>query len=196
MIIYLVLNVPWMYLSTVHSTNDRALKWRKITFGGFVASILPLIYLFIQHSVNHVPGGECGAPSLARASALPPPMLTFPAYTRYAFFEWSLVGWDVAFDAATLFELGHLQVRIIDTTSTANGAGERMGGSPLRGPLPPRGIRHRRACIDINVSCHIYRFAQGLYIAPVPRSASRSEEDWTAAPSPPRACHTAMHLRG
>jgi hypothetical protein len=46
MIIYLVLNVPWMYLSTAHSTNDRARKWRKITFGGFhrvyTTSHLPL----------------------------------------------------------------------------------------------------------------------------------------------------------
>ncbi|TXT15669.1 hypothetical protein VHUM_00172 [Vanrija humicola] len=133
MIIYLVLNLPWMYLSTVHSTNERASKWRKITFGGFLASIPPLVYLFIQHSVKHVPG----------------------SYTQYAFFEWSLVVWDVAFDAATLFELGHLQVRIIDTTSSlANGAGE--------------------------------KFAQGIYVAPVPGgSVSRSEEDWTALPSPP-----------
>lgn len=140
MIIYLVLNVPWMYLSTVHSTNDRALKWRKITFGGFVASIPPLIYLFIQHSVKHVPGGECGVPSAWRARfgpLNPSPMLTLPAYTRYAFFEWSLVAWDVAFDAATFFELGHLQVRIIDTTSTANGAGEKNGWVDASGPATP-----------------------------------------------------------
>lgn len=44
-----------------------------------------------------------------------PPLLT-PAYTYYAFFEWSLVVWDVAFDAACLFELDHLQVRVVDTT--------------------------------------------------------------------------------
>lgn len=65
-----------------------------ITAAGFIFSIPPLIYLFIKHSVHRVPG----------------------AYTQYAFFEWALVLWDVAFDAGCLFELGHLQVRIVDTT--------------------------------------------------------------------------------
>ncbi len=65
-----------------------------ITAAGFILSIPPLIYFFIKHSVRRVPG----------------------AYTQYAFFEWGLVLWDVAFDAGCLFELGHLQVRIVDTT--------------------------------------------------------------------------------
>jgi hypothetical protein len=99
MIVYLVLNVPWMVLSTLHSTNDRARRWRIATGLGFLASIPPLIYLFIEHSVKHVPG----------------------AYTRYAFFEWSLVFWDVAFDAGCMFELDHLQLLIVDTTRAENG---------------------------------------------------------------------------
>lgn len=65
-----------------------------ITGAGFILSIPPLIYFFIKHSVRRVPG----------------------AYTQYAFFEWGLVFWDVAFDAGCLYELNHLQVRIVDTT--------------------------------------------------------------------------------
>ncbi|GMK59272.1 hypothetical protein CspeluHIS016_0702870 [Cutaneotrichosporon spelunceum] len=94
MIVYLVLNVPWMVLSTLHSTTQKARRWRTVTAAGFILSIPPLIYLFIKHSVRRVPG----------------------AYTQYAFFEWGLVFWDVMFDAGCLFELGHLQVRIVDTT--------------------------------------------------------------------------------
>lgn len=94
MIVYLVLNVPWMALSTIHSTNARARRWRQVTVCGFLAMIPPLIYLFIQHNVKRIPG----------------------SYTHYAFFEWSLVIWDVAFDAGAIFELGHLQIRVIDTT--------------------------------------------------------------------------------
>lgn len=94
MIVYLVLNLPWMALSTMHSTNARARRWRELTAGGFLAMIPPLIYLFIQHNVKHIPG----------------------SYTYYAFFEWSLVVWDVAFDAACIFELDHLQIQVVDTT--------------------------------------------------------------------------------
>lgn len=99
MILYLVLNVPWMVLSILHSTNDRARRWRIGTGLGFLASIPPLIYLFIEHSVKHIPG----------------------SYTRYAFFEWSLVIWDVAFDAGAILELDHLQLRIVDTSRSEDG---------------------------------------------------------------------------
>ncbi|BEJ12602.1 hypothetical protein CspHIS471_0210620 [Cutaneotrichosporon sp. HIS471] len=130
MIVYLVLNVPWMVLSTLHSTTQQARRWRTITAAGFMLSIPPLIYFFIKHSVRRIPG----------------------AYTQYAFFEWGLVFWDVAFDAGCLYELGHLQVRIVDTT---------------RGDEPDKGANG------------------GLYIAPVPNSRPRIEEDWTAHPSLP-----------
>lgn len=65
-----------------------------VTAAGFFLSIPPLINFFIKHSVKRIPG----------------------AYTQYAFFEWGLVFWDVMFDAGALFELGHLQIRVIDTT--------------------------------------------------------------------------------
>ena len=41
------------------------------------------------------------------------------AYTRYAFFEWSLIGLDILFDSFTLYDFAGLEVRIVDTRTTA-----------------------------------------------------------------------------
>lgn len=41
-------------------------------------------------------------------------VLTRVAYTIYAFFEWSLVLLDVAFDAVTVMEFQHFEVVIKD----------------------------------------------------------------------------------
>lgn len=57
---------------------------------GFLLTIPPLIWTYYRHSVQRIPG----------------------AYTHYAFFEWSLVFWDVSFDYLSVTELGHLRVRI------------------------------------------------------------------------------------
>jgi hypothetical protein len=61
---------------------------RQILLGGFLATIPPLVWMFYRHSVKRIPG----------------------AYTHYAFFEWSLVFWDVGFDAVAVTELSHLRV--------------------------------------------------------------------------------------
>lgn len=58
MIVYLILNLPWMILSTMHSTNERSKRWRMVCASGFLATLAPLIYWFYQHSVLRVPGGE------------------------------------------------------------------------------------------------------------------------------------------
>lgn len=57
MIVYMLLDVPWFYLSWAHSTNARAKRWRAICASGFFAMLPGLIYLFIQHNVKRVPGG-------------------------------------------------------------------------------------------------------------------------------------------
>ncbi|WRT70118.1 uncharacterized protein IL334_007112 [Kwoniella shivajii] len=96
MILYLILTLPWMYLSTQNSLNATIKRKRRIPFFGFMSMIPPLIWLYYRHSVMHIPG----------------------AYTYYSLFEWSLVVWDVAFDALAVLELGHLQIAIIDTSSS------------------------------------------------------------------------------
>lgn len=74
MIIYLVLNLPWMYLSTINATTTQSQRrrygqclerrecpanhHRKIAMGGFLLMLPPLIWLYYRHSVLRVPGGK------------------------------------------------------------------------------------------------------------------------------------------
>ncbi|KAL7421582.1 Protein cwh43 [Cryptotrichosporon argae] len=101
MIVYLLLNLPWMLLSTGNATNAKAKRRRLLAAAGFGVSIPPLIWSFYRHSVARIPG----------------------AYTTYAFVEWSLVGWDIAFDAAAVLELGHLQIRVVDLSASVDSTG-------------------------------------------------------------------------
>lgn len=45
----------------------------------------------------------------------------FPAYTTYAFFEWSLVLLDVAFDAVTMLDFDAVEVVVKDVTGASKG---------------------------------------------------------------------------
>lgn len=50
--------------------------------------------MYYRHAVKRIPG----------------------AYTHYSFPEWSLVFWDVSFDAIAMTELSHLRVRELAPT--------------------------------------------------------------------------------
>ena len=43
------------------------------------------------------------------------------AYTTYAFFEWSLVLFDVGFDAVTALDFAGLEFRIVDVKGVSKG---------------------------------------------------------------------------
>lgn len=43
------------------------------------------------------------------------------AYTKYAFFEWSLILFDVAFDAVTAMDFDAFEVNIKDVKGTSKG---------------------------------------------------------------------------
>jgi hypothetical protein len=109
MISYLVATLPWTIGCIALSPhNATALKYRKIFAGSFFATLVPLIYFFIQHKVHRVAGGmSCCLVHLAYTHL-------FLAYTIYAFFEWSLVLLDVAFDAVTMIEFQHFEIVIKD----------------------------------------------------------------------------------
>ncbi|KAH8994787.1 Frag1/DRAM/Sfk1 family-domain-containing protein [Lactarius akahatsu] len=77
MILYIVLNLPWMF-GNIRLSRGRARRQR------FWLSLLPMIYFFVQHKVYRVPG----------------------AYTRYAFFEWSLILFDILYDSVAIIDLG------------------------------------------------------------------------------------------
>ncbi|KAK6360713.1 hypothetical protein TWF730_006841 [Orbilia blumenaviensis] len=94
MISYLVLTLPWTLGCLATSpVNAKAIKYRKILAGLFFGTLVPLIYFFIQHKVHKVAG----------------------AYTIYAFFEWSLILYDVGFDAVTALDFEGFELRLIDT---------------------------------------------------------------------------------
>ncbi|KAL9946713.1 Protein cwh43 [Verticillium nonalfalfae] len=100
MISYIVATVPWTIgCITLSPSNPKAIRYRKIIASSFFGTLVPLIYFFIQHKVHRVPG----------------------AYTTYAFFEWSLILFDVAFDAVTAYDFRTFQVIIKDVQGASKG---------------------------------------------------------------------------
>ncbi|KAI8358483.1 Frag1/DRAM/Sfk1 family-domain-containing protein [Choanephora cucurbitarum] len=96
MVLYLLCTLPWQ-LGVLYSTsteNKTAVQYRKFLTTAFFTTLPPMIYFFIQHKVQRVPG----------------------AYTTYAFFEWSLILYDVAFDAVSAIEFQNFEISIVDKT--------------------------------------------------------------------------------
>lgn len=44
-----------------------------------------------------------------------------PAYTTYAFFEWALILFDVAFDAVTALDFNTFEISVRDAKGTSKG---------------------------------------------------------------------------
>ncbi|KAH7928277.1 hypothetical protein BV22DRAFT_1083401 [Leucogyrophana mollusca] len=109
MVLYILCNVPWM-IGGIACSNGKARARRRLVATLFFASIIPMVYFFMQHKVYRVPG----------------------AYTRYSFFEWSLILFDILFDSVAEmdFKAANLQVAL---------------GSSLKGrdsiPAPPALLR-------------------------------------------------------
>lgn len=58
MISYLVATLPWtLGCLALSPPNPRSIKLRKYLGGAFFATLVPLVYFFIQHKVHRVPGG-------------------------------------------------------------------------------------------------------------------------------------------
>ncbi|PKX91992.1 putative integral plasma membrane protein [Aspergillus novofumigatus IBT 16806] len=100
MISYLVATLPWTLGCLALSPNNRrAVKYRKIMAGLFFGTLVPLIYYFIQHKVHKVAG----------------------AYTKYAFFEWSLILFDVGFDAVMALDFDAFEIVVRDVKGVSRG---------------------------------------------------------------------------
>ncbi|KAL4779010.1 Frag1/DRAM/Sfk1 family-domain-containing protein [Aspergillus varians] len=100
MISYLVATVPWTLGCLALSPNNRqAVKYRKTLASLFFGTLVPLIYYFIQHKVHKVAG----------------------AYTKYAFFEWSLILFDVGFDAVTALDFEGFEIVVRDIKGISRG---------------------------------------------------------------------------
>jgi len=100
MISYLVATLPWTLGCLALSPNNaRAVKYRKYLASAFFGTLVPLIYFFIQHKVHKVAG----------------------AYTIYAFFEWALILFDVAFDAVTALDFETFELVVKDVKGSSKG---------------------------------------------------------------------------
>ncbi|KAH6891312.1 Frag1/DRAM/Sfk1 family-domain-containing protein [Thelonectria olida] len=100
MISYIVATLPWTTgCIALSPANPRAIKYRKYLASAFFGTLVPLIYWFIQHKIHRIPG----------------------AYTIYAFFEWSLILFDVAFDAVTALDFEALEISVRDVKGTTTG---------------------------------------------------------------------------
>ncbi|KAL1841138.1 hypothetical protein VTJ49DRAFT_7363 [Mycothermus thermophilus] len=101
MISYIVFTIPWTAgCIKLSPPNAKAIKYRKYLAGAFFGTLVPLVYFFIQHKVHRVAG----------------------AYTIYAFFEWSLIILDIAFDAVTALDFDTFEVVVKDVKGASKGA--------------------------------------------------------------------------
>ncbi|KAG1502139.1 hypothetical protein G6F47_001841 [Rhizopus delemar] len=99
MVLYLLCTLPWQ-LGVLYSSSKEsqtAVKWRRFLTAAFFTTLPPMIYFFIQHKVHRIPG----------------------AYTTYAFFEWSLILYDVAYDAVTALEFQNFELTIVNKSPSS-----------------------------------------------------------------------------
>ncbi|KAI5282219.1 hypothetical protein KEM54_002901 [Ascosphaera aggregata] len=109
MISYLVATIPWTFgCIMLGPKNSQSQKYRKIFAGLFFGTIIPLVYFFIQHKVHRVAG----------------------AYTTYAFFEWFLVLFDVAFDSVTAIDFAGFEIVVKDVQGVTKGLPDKIATSP------------------------------------------------------------------
>ncbi|EEH37499.1 calcofluor white hypersensitive protein [Paracoccidioides lutzii Pb01] len=106
MISYLIATLPWtLGCLALSPNNHQAVKYRKILASLFFGTLIPLIYYFIQHKVHKVPG----------------------AYTKYSFFEWALILFDVGFDAVTALDFGAFEIMVKDVKGVSRGRSKTAG---------------------------------------------------------------------
>ena len=85
-----------------------------------------MIYFFVQHKVHLVPGGTF--------FIQPQSEYTFTsgqlAYTRYAFFEWSLIIFDILYDSLATLDLGENEIEASIVYQSHLSRGSHLPASP------------------------------------------------------------------
>ncbi|KAI0878269.1 Frag1/DRAM/Sfk1 family protein [Hypoxylon argillaceum] len=100
MISYLVATIPWtLGCLALSPPNAKAIKYRKYIATAFFTTIIPMVYFFIQHKVHRVAG----------------------AYSIFSLFEWSLILYDVAFDAVTALDFDTFEITVKDVNGLSKG---------------------------------------------------------------------------
>ncbi|KAG8715383.1 hypothetical protein FRC11_004427 [Ceratobasidium sp. 423] len=119
MILYVVCNLPWMLGSISYTPQGyhASRKRRKIVASLFFGALPPMIYFFIRHKVQRIPG----------------------AYTHYSFFEWWLIVTDIAFDSlkSAEFSAVEISVRAVGSSSAEI---EKYGKRSLTGSVPTHSL--------------------------------------------------------
>jgi hypothetical protein len=119
MISYLIATLPWTIgCIALSPPNPQAIQYRKYLGGAFFATIVPLVYFFIQHKVHRIPGGTC---QTLNRYPFEYSLIAQSAYTIYAFFEWALVLLDVGFDAVTALDFRSFELVVKDVKGLARG---------------------------------------------------------------------------
>ncbi|KAK9763922.1 Protein cwh43 [Basidiobolus ranarum] len=105
MVIYILFTFPYMFGTMYTSSSSllqssptlvtKANRLRKIMCGLFIFTLGPLVHYYIKHKVDKIPG----------------------AYTIYAFFEWSLIMYDISFDAASVYDFQTLHIQVLDVNT-------------------------------------------------------------------------------
>ncbi|CAE6515195.1 unnamed protein product [Rhizoctonia solani] len=109
MILYVVCNLPWMIGSISYTPQGyhASRKRRKIVASLFFGALPPMVYFFIRHKVQRIPG----------------------AYTHYSFFEWWLIVADVAFDSLKSAEFGAVEI-LVRAVGSSSAEIEKYGKRP------------------------------------------------------------------
>jgi hypothetical protein len=116
MIAYIILTIPWEYFVISSTPKGSSLRSKRFwTSISFFATLVPLVYWFIQHKVHKLAG----------------------AYSIYAYFEWSLIILDIAFDAWTTVDFADLTI-VLDGTKLDFEIVDKQTESPDLGKLKPK----------------------------------------------------------
>lgn len=87
-----------------------------------------MIYFFVQHKVHLVPGGTFFSDSQPQSEyTFTPGQL---AYTRYAFFEWSLIIFDILYDSLATLDLGENEIEASIVYQSHLSRGSHLPASP------------------------------------------------------------------
>ncbi|KAK5827911.1 calcofluor white hypersensitive protein precursor [Linnemannia elongata] len=141
MIVYLLCTIPHV-AGTIKTApqNPKAQQYRKMFAYTFFGALIPMVYFFIQHNVHRIPG----------------------AYTYYAFFEWSLIISDLAFDAVCLIDFETFEFRVVDIGM----GGKREGNSSALNDLKTYGGSEKGvgAAIGSIKPFEVISFAADVYL--------------------------------
>ncbi|KAF9954576.1 hypothetical protein BGZ65_003934 [Modicella reniformis] len=136
MIVYLLCTIPHV-VGTIKTApqNPKSQQYRKLFAFSFFGALIPMVYFFLQHNIHRIPG----------------------AYTYYAFFEWSLVFSDIAFDAVCLIDFETFEFRIVDV-------GKQDGTSSARSDLKTYGGNESAVANAGGIFFEAISFASDIYL--------------------------------